>query len=190
MVDGFPKMVDREKYSVYYSDNIYNISEDINETPIGEIIYLETNHLEHYYYSVKEYDFDKGILKLNLTIVIETYEQLRGKLGPEGYVFSAKDIYQYDFLCKGKGTNEVDCQIFKDDESKIRLEGKVVLVHCKYGISRSVSFIIAYLIKYFAYNVKSAIRFLKTKRNQINPNEGFLTQLYNYEKLFKTYDKV
>jgi predicted protein tyrosine phosphatase len=74
--------------------------------------------------------------------------------------------------------------------NKIRLEGKVVLVHCKYGISRSVSFIIAYLIKYFAYNVKSAIRFLKTKRNQINPNEGFLTQLYNYEKLFKTYDKA
>jgi glycerophosphoryl diester phosphodiesterase len=123
MVDGFPKMVDREKYSVYYSDNIYNISEDINETPIGVVNYLETNHLEHYYYSVKEYDFDKGILKLNLTIVIETYEQLRGKLGPEGYVFSAKDIYQYDFLCKGKGTNEVDCQIFKDDENKIRLEG-------------------------------------------------------------------
>jgi glycerophosphoryl diester phosphodiesterase len=123
MVDGFPKMVDREKYSVYYSDNIYNISEDINETPIGEIIYLETNHLEHYYYSVKEYDFDKGILKLNLTIVIETYEQLTGKIGPEGYVFSAKDIYQYDFLCKGNGTNEVDCKIFKDDESKIRLEG-------------------------------------------------------------------
>ena len=123
MVDGFPKMVDRETYSVYYSDNIYNISEDINETPIGEINYLETNHLEHYYYSVKEYDFDKGILKLNLTIVIETYEQLRGKLGPEGYVFSAKDIYQYDFLCKGNGTNEVDCKIFKDDESKIRLEG-------------------------------------------------------------------
>ena len=123
MVDGFPKMVDREKYSVYYSDNIYNISEDINETPIGVVNYLETNHLEHYYYSVKEYDFDKGILKLNLTIVIETYEQLRGKLGPEGYVFSAKDIYQYDFLCKGNGTKEVDCQIFKDDESKIRLEG-------------------------------------------------------------------
>jgi hypothetical protein len=74
--------------------------------------------------------------------------------------------------------------------NKIRLEGSVVLVHCKYGISRSVSFIIAYLIKYFAYNVKSAIRFLKTKRYQINPNEGFLTQLYNYEKLFKTYDKA
>jgi hypothetical protein len=127
MVDGFPKMVDREKYSVYYSDNIYNISEDINETPIGEIIYLETNHLEHYYYSVKEYDFDKGILKLNLTIVIETYEQLTGKLGPEGYVFSAKDIYQFDFLCKGNGTNEVNCHIFKDDESKIRLE-------CNYSI--------------------------------------------------------
>jgi glycerophosphoryl diester phosphodiesterase len=123
MVDGFPKMVDREKYSVYYSDNIYNISEDINETPIGEVNYLETNHLEHYYYSVKEYDFDKGILKLNLTIVIETYEQLTGKLGPEGYVFSAKDIYQFDFLCKGNGTNEVNCHIFKDDESKIRLEG-------------------------------------------------------------------
>ena len=74
--------------------------------------------------------------------------------------------------------------------NKIRLQEEIVLVHCKFGISRSASFIIAYLIKYFGFNVESALRYLKSKRTQINPNEGFLKQLYNYEKLFKTKDKV
>ena len=73
--------------------------------------------------------------------------------------------------------------------NKVRLQGAIILVHCKYGISRSVSFIIAYLVKYFGFNVNSALRYLKNKRTQICPNEGFLTQLYNYEKLFKTKDK-
>ena len=73
--------------------------------------------------------------------------------------------------------------------NNVRLQGGIILVHCKFGISRSVSFVIAYLIKYFGFNVKSALAFLKSKRVQSNPNEGFLTQLYNYEKLYKTKDK-
>jgi protein-tyrosine phosphatase len=73
--------------------------------------------------------------------------------------------------------------------NNVRLQGGIILVHCKFGISRSVSFVIAYLIKYFGFNVKSALNFLKSKRVQSNPNEGFLTQLYNYEKLYKTKDK-
>jgi protein-tyrosine phosphatase len=63
-----------------------------------------------------------------------------------------------------------------------KINGGVVLVHCKYGISRSVAFVIAYLIKYMKYTVDYAIKFLMDKRKKIKPNEGFLEQLYKYEE--------
>ena len=73
--------------------------------------------------------------------------------------------------------------------NKVRMSGGVILVHCKYGISRSVTFIIAYLIKYFGFTVDSAMKYIKNIRNQIHPNEGFLNQLLQYEKLNKLKEK-
>ena len=67
--------------------------------------------------------------------------------------------------------------------NKCKLEGAVMLVHCKLGISRSASFIIAYLIKYNKFTLESALEFVKEKRKQIKPNEGFIEQLHKYEKL-------
>ena len=69
--------------------------------------------------------------------------------------------------------------------NKVRNEGGNILVHCKVGRSRSVSCIIAYLVKYFGYNVDSAIKFIKKKRPQIMPNQGFIQQLHEYESSFK-----
>ena len=72
-----------------------------------------------------------------------------------------------------------------DFMNKCKMEGGVVLVHCKYGVSRSVAFVIAYLMKYMKYTADSALKFLMTKRNKIKPNEGFMEQLYNYQKWIK-----
>ena len=47
-----------------------------------------------------------------------------------------------------------------------KLKGGVVLVHCKFGISRSVAFVIAYLIKYMKYTADDALKFLIGKRNK------------------------
>ena len=68
--------------------------------------------------------------------------------------------------------------------NKCKLEGGILLVHCKYGISRSASFVIAYLIKYMRYTVDDALKFVSEKRSQIKPNKGFLLQLYNYEEYY------
>ena len=69
--------------------------------------------------------------------------------------------------------------------NKVRLLGKNILIHCKYGISRSVAFVMAYLIKYFGFDVNSAFEFIKKQRDIINPNKGFIEQLKQYEKLTK-----
>ena len=66
--------------------------------------------------------------------------------------------------------------------NKCKEEGNSLLVHCKLGISRSASFIIAYLIKFNKMSAKEAFEFVKEKRNQVKPNEGFINQLQEYEK--------
>ena len=57
-----------------------------------------------------------------------------------------------------------------------------ILIHCKLGRSRSVSILIAYMVKYYDFNVKQAMEFIKSKRKQIKPNYGFIKQLYSYER--------
>ena len=69
--------------------------------------------------------------------------------------------------------------------NKVRFSGKILLIHCKFGISRSVSLVMAFLIKNFGFNVKNAFNFIKRRREQINPNQGFINQLIDYEKYIK-----
>ena len=73
--------------------------------------------------------------------------------------------------------------------NKVRTEGGSILVHCKMGLSRSPSFIIAFLIKYYGFTVDSAISFLKRKRPYVNINHGFIEQLHQYENSFKKKSK-
>ncbi|CAD8097078.1 unnamed protein product [Paramecium sonneborni] len=60
-----------------------------------------------------------------------------------------------------------------------------VLVHCYAGISRSSSLIIAYLIKYAGFSLKDSIIKLKSQRPQVDPNDGFMEQLQQFEDKVK-----
>ncbi|RWS21286.1 protein phosphatase Slingshot-like protein [Leptotrombidium deliense] len=62
-----------------------------------------------------------------------------------------------------------------------RKEGGKVLVHCKMGISRSASVVIAYLMKYKNWSLSKTLEYVKKKRNCIKPNTGFLEQLEVYQ---------
>ena len=55
-------------------------------------------------------------------------------------------------------------------------QGKVVLVHCVKGISRSATLILAFLIIKKKMTLQKAIETVKKKRS-IAPNEGFMQQL-------------
>jgi len=69
--------------------------------------------------------------------------------------------------------------------NQCKSEKGVMLVHCKLGISRSATLVLAYLIKNLGYTVDSALQFLVQKRDRVNPNKGFIKQLYSYEQLNK-----
>ncbi|TMS03900.1 Protein phosphatase Slingshot-like protein 1 [Larimichthys crocea] len=55
------------------------------------------------------------------------------------------------------------------------------LVHCKMGVSRSASTVIAYAMKEYGWSLEKAYNFVKQKRSITRPNPGFMKQLAEYE---------
>lgn len=73
------------------------------------------------------------------------------------------------------------------DEVYTAIEGATtgVLIHCKRGISRSPSFIIAYLMKKFDVPYEAALRYVCKKHPACNPNHSFEHQLQEYGEQLK-----
>lgn len=60
--------------------------------------------------------------------------------------------------------------------------GRRVLVHCFAGISRSATIVIAYLMKKNSWTYQRAHEFVRILRPQVDPNFGFVVQLYTYQR--------
>ena len=58
-----------------------------------------------------------------------------------------------------------------------------VFIHCKQGVSRSASIVIAYLIKNKNMSYETALSYVQMKRFCINPNPGFEVQLRRFEEI-------
>ena len=57
------------------------------------------------------------------------------------------------------------------------------------GKSRSVTLVIAYIMKKYKMGFKEAFHFVKRKRREASPNEGFVFQLGKYEETLKEEQK-
>uniref|UniRef100_A0A2P2JH78 protein-tyrosine-phosphatase n=1 Tax=Rhizophora mucronata TaxID=61149 RepID=A0A2P2JH78_RHIMU len=66
------------------------------------------------------------------------------------------------------------------DEAKRQNGG--VLVHCFVGRSRSVTIVLAYLMKKHGMSLSQALEHVKSRRPQAGPNAGFISQLQEFEK--------
>jgi protein-tyrosine phosphatase len=62
-----------------------------------------------------------------------------------------------------------------------------VLVHCKKGISRSSSTVIAYVMKEYGWPLERALQHVKDKRNCITPNSGFMEQLATFHGVLQVW---
>ena len=158
------KQIDSHLYQIHYNGHATEVFKWLylgtfdNACDLQELRRIKATHILNCAIECRNENLPRDIKELHLKI--HDYE------GYEG--FEIFDLFERgsDFL------------------NRCKMEGGVVLVHCMYGISRSVAFVIAYLIKYMRYTADSALKFLMEKRNKIKPNEGFMEQLYNYEKLF------
>ncbi|KAG8805947.1 hypothetical protein FRC17_005257 [Serendipita sp. 399] len=57
-----------------------------------------------------------------------------------------------------------------------------VLCHCLAGVSRSPTVVAAYLIQAFGMRTDDALTLLRERREVVEPNPGFVHQLFMYEK--------
>ncbi|XP_074473722.1 protein phosphatase Slingshot homolog 1 isoform X2 [Sebastes fasciatus] len=64
---------------------------------------------------------------------------------------------------------------------KAKKNNSKCLVHCKMGVSRSASTVIAYAMKEYGWSLERAYNFVKQKRSIAQPNAGFMRQLAEYE---------
>ncbi|XP_068157900.1 dual specificity protein phosphatase MPK-4 [Drosophila tropicalis] len=58
-----------------------------------------------------------------------------------------------------------------------------VLVHCYFGVSRSSSAVIAYMMKRHNLDFQAAFELVRSKRRFVQPNAGFVTQLKLYRRM-------
>ncbi len=70
------------------------------------------------------------------------------------------------------------CHNFIDEGFKNNVS---VIVHCAYGVSRSSTIIISYFMKKYNWTYVMAYNHVKSYRNVISPNQGFIKQLQQYE---------
>uniref|UniRef100_A0A3P9P7P6 Protein phosphatase Slingshot homolog 1 n=1 Tax=Poecilia reticulata TaxID=8081 RepID=A0A3P9P7P6_POERE len=64
---------------------------------------------------------------------------------------------------------------------KAKKNNSKCLVHCKMGVSRSASTVIAYAMKEYGWSLEKAYNYIKQKRGIAQPNAGFMRQLAEYE---------
>lgn len=66
-------------------------------------------------------------------------------------------------------------------ESAKKSNGGRIFVHCKAGVSRSVTISLAYLMYTYKWSLKKAWFHVRSKRPVLHPNRGFLAQLVQFE---------
>jgi len=92
------------------------------------------------------------------------------------------DYYRVDVEDMGREPIELFFPEATEFIHKHLSEERPVLIHCKAGVSRSASVLLAYLIEYCGYSLHDAFMFTLERRPTITPNPGFMTRLREYEK--------
>lgn len=63
--------------------------------------------------------------------------------------------------------------------------GGQVMVHCVWGMSRSASFVIAFLMAHRKMSLDDALKHVVARRRIVKPNSGFMCQLKFYEHMLR-----
>ncbi|EFJ10352.1 hypothetical protein SELMODRAFT_418983 [Selaginella moellendorffii] len=93
--------------------------------------------------------------------------------------FKYKRVEVLDSADSNLASHFDDCFAFIDEA---KASGGAVLVHCFAGRSRSVTVIVAYLMKSHRWNLSRALELVKSKRPEASPNPGFVLQLQRFEQ--------
>ncbi|GMH20011.1 hypothetical protein Nepgr_021852 [Nepenthes gracilis] len=120
---------------------------------------------------------NKSVLKsLNITHILTVASSI-SPAHPDD--FTCKSIEAKDSEDTNLAQYFDECFNFIDEAKKM---GGGVLVHCFVGRSRSVTIVVAYLMKKHGMTLSDALELVRSKRPQASPNAGFIKQLEDFEK--------
>ncbi|XP_020889395.1 dual specificity protein phosphatase 1B isoform X3 [Arabidopsis lyrata subsp. lyrata] len=96
---------------------------------------------------------------------------------PDDFVYKVIEVVDRD---------ETDLTVYFDEcfsfiDQAIQ-SGGGVLVHCFMGMSRSVTIVVAFLMKKHGLGFSKAMELVRSRRHQAFPNSGFISQLQQFEK--------
>lgn len=136
-----------------------------------------TKIIDHLYLGCYNDIIKNYFRKIKPSVIINVAEECRNMLSYNDNI----DYYHYSYL------DHSDEDISKSFDEVADLihsyisEGKNVFIHCHAGKSRSVAFVLVYLIKYADFNLNDAFNYVDKLRCGIYPNLGFVNQLMKYE---------
>lgn len=140
--------------------------------------------IPHLYLGNMEGSYDIDLLTknrisviINMALEIPENKKVNQYLGIKYYTYLWDDTPNFNIL---KEMDNVTSFIHS-----LISKGNNVLVHCRAGVSRSASVVIAYLIRYYGMTPRDAYSYVKNRRPIINPNPGFIRQLNHYFSLYK-----
>ena len=152
-------------YPSSYSSSVSSFFSECNH--IIDNIYLGSS------YNASNYDL---IQKLDIARIVNVSDDVPN--------FFESDV-ELEYFYHNIKDNGID--IFKKEELDlifdfIKKNDSNVLVHCVVGRSRSVTIVIYYLIKEHNMDVETAINYIKSKRNGINPSLRLVNSIKNIKK--------
>lgn len=125
---------------------------------------------------------NREILKINkITHILNLTTNIPNKFEPD-IIYLKLVILDYET----QNISQYFSETFEFIDNALKDENNSVLVHCNAGISRSASFIIAYLMQKGLYrSYRDAHEHVKKCRPIICPNRGFERQLLNLDRQIK-----
>ena len=157
----------RHMYHYYISYN------EFNPTLIDDNIYIGNIYDAHNIEELKKHNitsvisavtgfdnmYDSSINHLCLNLIDDTDQNI---------------IHYFDITY-----HYIDNILSKNISSSSEYNKNKILIHCICGVSRSVTILLAYIIKKYNYTPQYALKLVK-KRNIANPNPNFMKQLWTY----------
>ena len=154
----------KKKYK-YEADLNYHTELDIKEI-IPNKLYLGNNESAKNLETLKEYNIT--------SILICGY--FLSEFFPDKFIYKTLEIEdnEYEIIINSliKGIEFIE-------------KNKTILVHCREGVCRSSAIVIGYIMFKEKKSYIEAEKFVKERKDNINPNENFVKQLKEFEDIIK-----
>ncbi|KIM65744.1 hypothetical protein SCLCIDRAFT_1156379 [Scleroderma citrinum Foug A] len=98
------------------------------------------------------------------------------------------DLFRYLVLDVEDNEEQNVIRLFPEADQFIQQaldQGGKVLVHCNGGISLSPAFVVMFVMRHCHLSWEDALHLVQNRRYCISPNGGFLTQIKEYESIYR-----